>query len=181
MKWILFLSLLVNAVLGWRLSRKQEVVREEVVEKVVLKRAEPQVIEKKVIVKVPGEVPESAPAPKEYDEKEVEDILVDVDKAREDFLRGNLGFSEQDFKKLESVKQRFYDRYHKLFPMDRPGPLTLKERRAILDLEEERDAEYARAIGPEKWKEWETFRDSYNQKMYKKMMQEKGVIVPMEI
>ncbi len=181
MKWILILSLLMNGVLAFQLLNKKEVVREEIVEKVVVKHATPQVIEKKVIVKVPGEAGETAPAPREFDEKDMEDVVVDVTKDREDFLVGKLGFSEKQFKDIESVKGRFYEKYQKIIPQNGPGYLTLDQRKAIIALEEERDAEYERALGGKKWKEWESFRDEYNKKMFKKMIKENGVIVPMEI
>lgn len=181
MKWILGLSLMLNLVLGVALLQKREVVREEIVEKVVVKSAEPQVIEKKVIVQVPGEAAESVPAPREFDETEMEDVVVNVTKDREDFLVGKLGFSEKDFKEIESVKQKFYEQYQRILPPDHVGNLTLQQRKQILALEEQRDAEYARALGQKKWSEWESFRDTYNKKMFKKMMKEKGVIVPMEI
>ncbi len=181
MKWILGLSLLANIVLTISLLQKKEVVREEVVEKVVVRNSEPEVIEKKVIVQVPGEATEAAPAPREFDEKEMEDVVVDVTKDREDFLVGKLGMSDKEFKQIEAVKQKFYDRYQKVLPPDHVGNLTLQQRKEILALEEQRDAEYARALGQKKWSEWESFRDTYNKKMFKKMMKEKGVIVPMEI
>lgn len=181
MKWLLLLSLLINGVLTYQLLQENEVVREEVVEKIVVKRAEPVVVEKKVIVKVPGETnPEPTPAPREFDDKDMEDVVVNVTKDREDFLVGKLGFSDKQFKDVENVKQRFFEKYQKLIPQNM-GYLTTKQRKAIIELEEERDAEYARALGDKKWKEWESFRDSYNKKMFKKMIKENGVIVPMEI
>lgn len=181
MKWILVLSLILNGILGFKILTTKELVREEVVEKVVVKHADPTIIEKKVIVKVPGEASESAPAPREFDDKDMEDVVVDVTKDREDFLVGKLGFSERQFKDIEAVKQRFYEKYQKVIPQNGPGYLTLNQRKAIFALEEERDAEYARALGDKKWKEWESFRDNYNKKMFKKMIKENGVIVPMEI
>ncbi|MES2525451.1 MAG: hypothetical protein V4598_00125 [Bdellovibrionota bacterium] len=181
MKWILLLSFILNGVLGYQLLNRKEIVREEIVEKVVVKSATPQVIEKKVIVKVPGESAEAAPSPREFDEKDMEDVVVNVTKDREDFLVGKLNFSEKQFKDIEQVKNRFYEKYQKIIPQNGPGYLTLEQRKAIIALEEERDAEYERALGGKKWKEWESFRDNYNQKMFKRMIKDNGVIVPMEI
>jgi hypothetical protein len=180
MKWILILSVILNGVLGFLLTQKKEVVREEVVEKVIVKKSDPQIVEKKVIVQVPGEAPEAVPAPKEFDERDMEDSVVDVVKDKEDFLVGKLGLSEKELKQIESAKQRYYESYQKVLPPDQPGILSLEKRKALIQLEEQRDSEFARALGPRKWKEWQTFRDSYNEKMMKKMMKEKGVIVPME-
>ena len=181
MKWLLILSLVANGILTFQLLQKDVVVREEVVEKIVVKHADPLVVEKKIIVKVPGEGAEAIIPPREYDEKEMEDVVVNVTKDREDFLVGKLGFSERQFKDVESVKQRFFDKYQKIIPQNSPGYLTLEQRKAIIALEEERDAEYEKTLGGKKWKEWESFRDNYNQKMFKKMIKENGVIVPMEI
>lgn len=182
MKWILLVSVILNGVLFWKVLEKKEVVREEVVEveKVIVKKAAPEIIEKKVIVEVPGE--KQIAAPVEFDEVAVEDTVADVNKVREDFLVGKLGFSEKEFKAIESVKQRYMDRYQKIIPQDQSGPLSLAQRKELLRLEEEREAEYARSVGPSKWKEWETFRDNYNRKLFKRSMKEQsGVIVPMEI
>ncbi len=181
MKWILFLSVILNVILAISFFQKKEVVKEEIVEKIVVQHSDPQVIEKKVIVKVPGEAPETSSAPRDFDEKEMEDVVVDVNKDREDFLVGKLGFSEKNFKEIEAVKQSFYEQYQKILPQDHVGNLTLQQRRAMLELEEKRDAQYARVLGQKKWNEWESFRDGYNKKMFKKMIKEKGVIVPMEI
>jgi hypothetical protein len=181
MKLVLLVSVLLNGFLGWKVLQKKEVVREEIVEKVIVKKSKPEIIEKKIIVQVPGEPAETVAAPKDFDERDMEDVVVDVVKDKEDFLVGKLGFTEREFKEIESVKQRFYDQYQKILPTDQVGTLSLEQRKALLQLEEQRDAEYERAVGPQKWKEWESFRDNYNQKMFKKMMKEKGVIVPMEI
>lgn len=183
MKWVLLFSLFVNGLLTWQLLQKKEVVREEVVEKVVVKSAPPQVIEKKVIVEVPGKNNESsAPAPVEFDEVAVEDTITDTNKVREDFLVGKLGLSEKEFKAIESVKQRYMNQYQKIFEGTDRGPLSLSQRKVLLQLEEEREAEYARTMGPKKWQEWESFRDNYNKKLFKRSMKEQsGVIVPMEI
>lgn len=182
MKWVLLVSLLLNGILAWQVLQKKEVVREEIVEKVVVKKSEPQVIEKKVIVKVPGETVEKViGGPVEFDEVEMEDSVENVNKKREDFLVGKLGFSEKEFGKIEAIKRDYIERYQKLYDPE-GGPLTIEQRKAMLRLEEERDAEYARAVGAQKWKEWESFRDGYNKKLWKKSMKsQSGVIVPMEI
>lgn len=184
MKWILIFSLVLNGILAWQVLQKKEIVREEIVEKVIVKKAAPEIIEKKVIVEVPGKASEtsSSSAPVEFDDVEVEDTISDVNKVREDFLVGKLGFSDKEFKAIEMVKQRFMDRYQKVLPPDQSGPLSLSQRKALLQLEEEREAEYSRTVGPQKWKEWESFRDNYNRKLFKRSMKEqRGVIVPMEI
>ena len=183
MKWILVFSIVLNVILGQQLLQKKEVVREEVIEKVIVKKSEPQVIEKKVIVEVPGKAEAaSPPARVEFDEVEIEDTISDVNKVREDFLVGKLGFSDKEFKAIEKVKQRYMDRYQKLLPQDQHGPLSISQRKTLLQLEEEREAEYSRVVGPQKWKEWESFRDNFNKKLFRRSMKEQsGVIVPMEI
>lgn len=182
MKWALILSLLSNVVLVFLVLQKKEVVREEIVEKVVVKKVAPEIIEKKVIVNVPGKTVEKViGGPIEFDEVEMEDSVENVNKKREDFLVGKLGFQEKDFEKIESIKRNYIERYQKLYDPE-GGPLTIEQRKAMLRLEEERDAEYARAVGPQKWKEWESYRDSYNKKLWKRSMKsQSGVIVPMEI
>lgn len=181
MKWFLLVSVILNGFLGWQLSQKKEVIREEIVEKIVVRESAPQIIEKKIIVKTPVEASEALAAPKEFDERDMEDSVVDVVKDKEDFFTGKLGLSENELKQIESVKQRFYERYQKVLPVDQVGMLSLKQRKALIELEEQRDAEFARTLGPSKWKEWESFRDNYNQKMFKRSLKEKGAIVPMEI
>lgn len=184
MKWLLVISLLANAVLVYAVLQKKEVVREEVVEKVIVKKAPPTVIEKKVVVEVPAKEAADSPGPAHYgiDEIELEDSVTDVNKLKEDFLVGKLGFTPKDFKALETVKMNYLNRYQEIVKPGDMGPLSLSQRRALLDLEEERDAEYARAVGEKKWREWESYRDGYNKKLFQRSMKEQtGVIVPMEI
>lgn len=181
MKWVLGLSLLLNAVLGYLLTQKEVVVREEVVEKVVVKKAPPRVVEKEVIVKVPGESAPTNPAPVDYDEVAVDDALSDVDKRREDFLVGKLGVSEKEMKAVEEIKLRYSDRYQKIAQND-PGPLSIAQRKELLRIEEERDQEYERLFGKARWSEWVKYRDGYNRTLFKRSLKEQsGVIVPMEI
>jgi hypothetical protein len=181
MKWVLLLSLILNGVLAWRLSQKKEVVREEIVEKIIVKKSAPEVIEKKVIVEVPKKSPEeTASVPRDFDEVAVTDTVEDVNKTREDFLVGKLGLTEREFKAIEEVKKNYMERYQKIVSPDQPM-LTLEQRKALIQLEEERNAEFARAMGPDRWRQFENFRNDYNKKEYKRAMKHTGVIVPMEI
>ncbi len=182
MKWILLLSLVVNGVLGFQLLQKKEVVREEIVEKVVIKEVAPKIVEKKVSVEEPKkEVSAEPPKMVEYDETDFNDVYEEMNEEREDFLRGQLGLSEKDFQAIENVKTKYYKKFNEVIPPDYRGVITTDHRKKLIQLEEERDAEFARVIGTKKWESFTRFRDEYNRKMYQKGIKEKGVIVPMEI
>jgi hypothetical protein len=184
MKWVLLVSLILNGVLGWKLLTQKEIVREEIVEKVVVKQAEPEIIEKKVIVEVPKEKPAEeavVPGPVEFDERDMTDVVEEVTQARNDFLQNQLQLTDKDMKSIESVKQRYIQKYMEVIPPNHRGSITLEQRKKMLELEEERDGEYARVFGQKKWDAFNRFREEYNQKMYKQGMKTKGIIVPMEI
>ncbi|MFL5786256.1 MAG: hypothetical protein ACJ76H_16675 [Bacteriovoracaceae bacterium] len=183
MKWALVLSLLLNGVLGWRLLNQKEVVREEIVEKIVVKKAEPEIIEKKVIVEVPKE---KAPLEgtvvhqTEFDERDMNDSVEQVSHDREEYLHNQLQLTPEELKEIEAVKQKYVQRFMTAIP-HKKGIITLDDRKKLLVLEEQRDAEFARIMGQKKWDSFTKYRDNYNQKVYKKGIKEKGIIVPMEI
>jgi hypothetical protein len=183
MKWVLVLSLVLNGVLGWKLLNQKEIVREEVVEKIVVKKAEPEVIEKQVIVEVPKEKaaePVSSGRPVEFDERDMNDTVEQVSHDREEYLHNQLQLTPEELKEIEAVKQKYVQRFMTAIP-HKKGIITLDDRKKLLQLEEQRDAEFARIMGQKKWDSFTKYRDNYNQKVYKKGLKEKGIIVPMEI
>lgn len=185
MKWLLVLSLMVNGFLGYKLVSSKPVVTTE--EKIIVKRSKPKIIERKVFVEVPvkkaGEQTAAAGSTTtvEYDENDMEDLVSKVGQDRDDFLTGELGMVPADFQKIQAVKEKFNQRYQQVVPADHYGDLTIEQRRQLLELDEEREAEYAQVVGVQKWKKFQKYRDEYNRKMFTKQVNEKGIIIPMEI
>jgi hypothetical protein len=186
MKWLLAISLLLNGYLVFRLTEVEPKVVTQ--EKVVIKKSQPKVIERKVYVEVPA--PEkkesnansaSAMTSVEFDEKDMEDLVSKVSQDRDDFLTGELGLTPQDLSKLRKVKEEFSQRYQQILPADHVGDLTIEQRRQLLELDVEREREFARVVGENKWKKFQSFKDEYNRKMFSKQVNEKGMIIPMEI
>ena len=86
-----------------------------------------------------------------------------------------------DFQKIQAVKEKFNRRYQQVVPADHFGDLTIEQRRQLLELDEEREAEFAQMVGMQKWKKFQKYRDEYNRKMFTKQVYDKGIIIPMEI
>lgn len=192
MKWILGISIFLNIILGYRLLTQKEVSTKE---KIIVKKSKPKIIERKVFVEVPAtkkqNPPGSSEAPKsskvvEFDEKDMDDVVNQVQQDRDDFLIGELGFTPQDFEKLSAIKNKYQSLYQEVLPPSGEneewvGDLTLEHRRQLLLLDEQKEAEYARAIGQQKWEKFQQFKEEYNRKMYSKQVNGPGFIVPMEL
>ena len=180
------MSLAVNFILGYKLISNRSVVTTE--EKIIVKKERPKIIERKVFVEVPAKkVSDSKSAAAgstttvEYDENDMEDLVTKVGQDRDDFLIGELGMAPTDFQKIQAVKEKFNRRYQQVVPADHFGDLTIEQRRQLLELDEEREAEFAQMVGMQKWKKFQKYRDEYNRKMFTKQVYDKGIIIPMEI
>lgn len=184
MKALLILSLLINGLLAYRLTSRPEVITQE---KVVVKKAKPQVVERKVYVEVPApeksEAVSTTPtmATVEFDQKDMDDLVSEVSRDRDDFLTGTLGLTPKDLQKIKEVKEAFNRRYQKAIPATHFGELTIEQRRQLLELDVERENEFMRVIGEKKWKKFQGFKDAYNRRMFSRQVNEKGIIIPMEI
>lgn len=185
MKWFLIISVTLNVFLIFKLS-SNPAKQVETAPKVIVKKAPSKVIERKVYVEVPVEKKKATEASGptgrmiEFDEKDMEDVVARVNQDREDFLIGELGLTPTDYEKIEAVKNRYIKRYQEILPKDHYGDLTLEQRQALLNLDMEREEDFARTMGEAKWQKFQKFRNDYNQKMFSKGM-ESGIILPMEI
>lgn len=186
MKWIMLLSLGLNFLLGYQLMTRRPVVTTE--ERIIVKKSKPKIIERKIFVEVPVKkvaVPGSTAAGStttiEYDENDMEDLVGKVTQDRDDFLSSELGMNPPEYQKIQQVKEKFNRRYQEVIPPDHYGDLSIEQRRRLLALDEEREAEFSRVVGDKKWKQFQKFRDEYNRKMFSKQVNEKGMIIPMEI
>ncbi len=185
MKWLLTLSLVVNLFLGYKLFSYRPIVTTE--EKIIVKKAKPKIIERKVFVEVPVKQAREATSAAgstttvEYDENDMEDLVSKVGQDRDDFLTGELGMAPAEIQKIQAVKEKFHRRYQQVVPADHYGDLTIEQRRQLLELDEEREAEFSSVVGAQKWKKFQKYRDEYNRKMFSKQVNEKGIIIPMEI
>lgn len=188
MKWLLGISLLVNVLLIWKIVGEKAPLPSE---RIIVKTSRPKVVERKVFVEIPVEKKTSNEKPAteqtqpsslvEYDEQDMNDLMTKVNQDREDYLVAELGLTPTDFQKIQEVKERFNERYLQVVPPDHYGDLSIEQRRQLLAVDEEKEAELARVIGEKKWKDFQRFRDEYNRKMFTKQVNEKGIIIPMEI
>lgn len=146
-----------------------------------------QVIEKKVFVEVPVEKKvviekkvEAPPYP-EFDEDVTYDLVKKVEQEREDFLVRRLNFSPMDMQKLEEIKNKFSQRYREIVPPQYQGELSIEQRRQVLEMDEEQEAEFKKAFGAERWDQFRKFQSEYNKQVFEKHHSEYGVFVPMDL
>ena len=193
MNIILILSVLLNFALGflyWKESSKPGLERS-----IVETHEEPRIVEKKIYVKVPSRPldtnrkkltenePQSAGVPSgqmtEFDPKVYEQSVEKVTQDREVFMQESLDLTPEDLQKIEKVKKDFYKEADQLIlGMSEP---TIEQRRQLLDLEESREAEFARIMGREKWEKFKKYRDDYNRKSFDRQADEQSVFIPMDI
>lgn len=194
MKTILFISLFLNIILGIGYFHESG---KPPIERVVIESHEggkPQVVEKKVFVKVPSpssgskilnETTQSKSADNgfvEFDEVAVEQVVEKVSADRETYLQEELNVAPEDLKKIERIKKKYYEEADKLMKnMSYGAEPTIEQRRQLIELEEAREFEFAEALGPSKFEKFKSYREDYNRKNMKRQEKDHGVFIPMEL
>ena len=180
MKYFLGISFILNLVMGYHLffGTPEKVVVERLIieshDDKKTKAAEPEKA---------GMVKETSPSAKEARKKEAPLINVhdpqDFQEAGEtmeterlDFLTENLGMSEEKILKHNQIRDDFYQRTSLFWKKNPMRELSFEERRQILDMEEEFFAKLEKLHGKKNWLKYQKYRENYNNKGYKKQMEE---------
>ena len=178
MKWILLVSVILNVILAWQLWDKQfHEVREE---RLIIETHAPQKAHDSRFIETRGKLI-SPDTPQEGSDKEEklfgdipteeelitnsQEIMEKIEVKKNDFMRQELGLSPEVIARFGQLKEKFYQDSSKI---PKPGrmELTIKERRKLLDLEEDflRNAE--NLFGSSNWKKYQKFRERHNKKTF---------------
>lgn len=185
MKIILGLSLLLNVILvSVLLGRSPEVIPEEEDSSLSDSSLETKTFPRPVaeVMRENKETfPKKAPAsPGEVVtdfsmELDTYELSVSADKAEQDaleFVTVQLQLPEDIYQKHQKMRQNFYDKMAKSWG-NPPKEPSIKQKRLLLDIEEEYVNELQKLYGKKNWEKLEEFRHKYNQEGFKRQSVEK--------
>lgn len=188
MKIFLALSLITNLLLGYFLlfSRRPE---KEVVERLIIETHPKSSVVKEEALPVKNKAPSAQVVVKEEKEKEKEKeadppAFVNMDSYelqdagdkmetdRTDFLTIQLGLGQEKISEHNKIRAEFYKESSKFWQKNPMRELSFKERRKMLDMEEEYHQKLEKLYGKENWKRYQKYREEYNSKGYQKQMED---------
>ncbi len=110
------------------------------------------------------------PGPELLNPEEIQQAGEKMESDRSDFLTQMLDLSEEKILQHKKFRHHFL-KATSVFWQSRPlGELSLMERRKLLEAEERYHLQLEKLYGKEKLKKYESFREKYNQKGFKKQM-----------
>jgi hypothetical protein len=167
MKWILFLSLLLNGVLIVLLIREKArpPLERIIIETVQLRPKElpaetSKTPEKEILA---PEAPNKSPSP---GPEVMRSMREKKDNTRKDFLMGELGFSEEDLAQMARLKELHQLEIEKVMRSDKSqdGQFSLSSRKKLINLEQRYLENVRKFLGPSRWERYERFRAEFNQR-----------------
>ncbi|MFP5385794.1 MAG: hypothetical protein ACLGHN_06915 [Bacteriovoracia bacterium] len=185
MKILLAISLVTNIVLGYVLiSRKPE---KEVVERLIIETHPKTSQAEESSVTTKAAAPAVKPVAKGKEEKkkqvdppefvnmdsyELQDAGEKMESDRMDFLTVQLGLSQEKISEHNRIRDQFYKESSKFWQKNPMRELSFKERREMLEMEEEFHSKLEKLYGKENWKRYQKYREDYNSKGYQKQMED---------
>lgn len=177
MKLLLALSLIANCVLGILLYQKQN---SPVPERLIIEshsRPSTRPITPAETEKVNLRSKKSSGIPAKFHDisaLEIEDKVSRMKQDRRDFLIHDLSLTEEDLGRIQNIHRDYDRQVQAIIPSVNGGELTIAKRRALLELEEKKEAQLRRVLGTEGWKKFDQFKQKYNRS-------QDGLVIPMEI
>lgn len=178
MKAFLSLSLVLNLVLGYFLFfRKPE---REVVERLVIETHAEKVKETPAapvpVTNVPKTEEEKkkkdSPVVTVHDSHEIQEAGEKMESDRVEFMSTELGMSEDKIAQHNKIRDEFFKKTAEFWQKNPMRELNFKERRQMIELEEEVHRKLEKLHGKKNWERYQKFRESYNQKGFKKQMED---------
>ena len=182
MKTLLILSLCTNFVLGYFLFFKKP--EKEIVERVIIETHKdndslkaphlnsPTVANEKQlslkIEKVSNEPSEIFG----IEQEEVQEAGDKMEMDRTEFFTNKLGMSEDKISEHNRLRDDFFKKSSSFWQKNPLRELTFQERRQMLEMEENFYGKLEKLHGKKNWGRYQKFRENYNQKGYKKQMDE---------
>jgi hypothetical protein len=181
-KALLGLSLFFNGVLGYLyLTRPPE---KEVVERLIIEtHAAPKITTQKKTPPAPvvkEARKENADDKKEkdpltfsaMDSHELQDAGERMENDRMEFLAVTLGMSEEKIAEHNKIRDEFYKESAQYWQKSPMRELNFKERRKMLEMEEQLHNKLEKLHGKKNWEAYQKYRESYNQKGFKRQTED---------
>jgi hypothetical protein len=180
-KKFLALSLVTNFILGYFLLTKK--TEKEIVERVIVETHQgPQASASTVSSsKLPTEknnapkVEKVAIEPSEIygiEQEEVQEAGEKMESDRLDFFTSKLGMSEDKISEHNKLRDDFFKKTSLFWQKNPLRELSFDERRQMLLMEEDFYRKLEKLHGKKNWERYQKFRENYNQKGYKKQLDE---------
>jgi hypothetical protein len=183
MKALFGVSLIANIILTYFLVTKSP--KKEIVERVIIEthaeNRNPAPVERidtrKVVqpqVKAPDKKNEKDEAPElvVHDPVEFQDAGERMEAVRTEFLTHDLGLSEEKIQQHNKIRDEFFKKTAIFWQKNPMRELNFDERRKMIKMEEELHSKLEQLHGKENWQRYQKFRENYNQKGYKKQMED---------
>lgn len=184
MKILLAFSLITNLVLSYLLFLPKN-PEKEVVERLIIEtHSEPPKV-KEVPVAPKASAPAVRAKVKEDEKKEtdpptfvnmdsyeLQDAGEKMETDRMDFLTVQLGLNQEKISEHNKIRDEFYKESSRFWQKNPMRELSLKERRKMLDIEEEYHQKLEKLYGKENWKRYQKYREEYNMKGYQKQTED---------
>lgn len=106
------------------------------------------------------------------DHYEFQDSGEKMESERMEFFTETLGLSEEKIAEHNKIRDDFFKKTTLFWQKNPMRELSFKERRQLLEMEEEFHLKLEKLHGKKNWEKYQKFREDYNSKGYKKQMED---------
>lgn len=183
MKVVLGISLLANFILGYLyLTRIPE---KEVVERLIIEThadknqqtAPVQKVDTRKVVQPEIPAKEKDPGFVPIESVDIQDASEKMEAERTEFMTNELGMTEDKIKEHNRLRDEFYKKTAKYWQKNPMGELSFKERREMIDQEEQFHAKLEKLYGKKNWERFQKYRENYNKNAFKRQQEEQRPFV----
>lgn len=177
MKVALGISILLNLVLAFFVMKEPKVIETERL--IIESHTQPRVEEVSTKAAAPAPMPEVKEKKKKdavemvgLDNHEFQEAGEKMETDRAEFMTETLGMSEEKIAKHNKLREEFFKQTAQFWQKNPMRELSFKERRQLIEMEENFYANLEKLHGKKNWEKYQKFREEYNSKGYKKQMED---------
>ncbi len=113
--------------------------------------------------------------------EEFQEAAEKMEADREEFLSEELGVSEEKLQAHQRLREEFFREMGQLWQKAPMRELSFAERRQMIDKEEAFHQRLEALHGKKNWQRYQKFREAFNQKGYRKQLEDNGPFIFMGI
>lgn len=182
-KIILTISLVTNLTLAYFLVNKKE---EPKLERIVIETPAEKPVSVENSVTTTASAPKVMPEAKEdkkpslvsasyHDvpaESEIREASEKMETDRQEFMMNELGMTEDKIAQHNKIREQFFKKTSSFWEKNPMRELTFKERRKLIEFEEEFHNNLIKLHGEKNWAKYQKYREKYNEKSFKSQMED---------
>jgi hypothetical protein len=107
-----------------------------------------------------------------FDAHDFQDAGERMEGDRQEFFTETLGLSDEKITRHNHLREEFFKKSSLLWQKNPMRELSFKERREMLQMEEEFHSKLEKLHGKKNWEKYQKFREDYNARGYKKQMED---------